>query len=133
MTSGDKEIGVRLSMAINAFLGPRRQQVFAKLVGVSPSRVTDYIKGRRRIPQEVFIWFAENTDIRVEWILTGDEPMWKPIDYGQTRQDAEELAKRASVVSYKGEEFTFQEVVRLIEMARDARTMGQGKGEGNTK
>ena len=127
MRNGDREIGVRLAMAINAFLGPRRQHVFAKLVGVSPSRVTDYIKGRRRIPQEIFVWFAEHTDIRVDWILTGNEPMWKQIDYGRTRQDAEELAKRATVVSYKGEEFTFKEIVRLIEMARDARTMGKDK------
>jgi transcriptional regulator with XRE-family HTH domain len=123
----DNEIKDRLKQAISAFYGIYGAQTkFAQALSVTNVAVSEWINGKVRIPQAVFEWFAANTDIRVEWILTGAEPMWKPVNLGESRQDIEELARKGHVVYYRGEEVSFEELVDLLDIVRRAEARRKG-------
>jgi transcriptional regulator with XRE-family HTH domain len=118
----DNDLKYRLKKAISAYFGVYgAQHKFAEALGVPDSTVSKYISGALNIPNEAIRWFGEHTDIRVEWILTGEPPMWRPIDLGESRQDVEELARRGHVVYYRGEEVPFEEIVEMLDFARRMR------------
>jgi hypothetical protein len=118
----DTDLRKRLRAAIGGcFPGVGAQTRFAKALQASDYQVSSWLSGRLNIPQAVFEWFANNTKIRVEWILTGEGDKWKKLNLGKSREDIEVLAREGKFVCYRGEDISFEEIVTYLDAARRAR------------
>lgn len=53
------------------------QKEFAEKLNITPSSLNNYEVGRRNIPPEILADLSDKFNVNIDWLLTGNDPMFK--------------------------------------------------------